>query len=614
MCDTAVVVRPDRVLFAKNSDRDPNEAQLLDWQPRRGHSPGASLRCTWIEIPQVAETWAVLLSRPFWMWGAEMGANEHGVVIGNEAVFTRRPLAKTGLLGMDLLRLALERAESAEQAVDVITELLERHGQGGGCGHENRGFRYHNSFLVADAQGAFVVETADRHWVVEPVQGARSISNGLTVPEFAARHADRVRTRISGSAARRACTQSAAEAATGPADMMRMLRDHGPGNPWPRYSRVNGAMSAPCVHAGGRVAASQTTASWVAELRPGEARHWVTATAAPCIGLFKPVRVDEPLDLGPAPDDRADGQSLWWRHERLHRRVLADPERLAAPLVAERDRLEQRWLADPPPPELAFKEGDALLARWSAALSPRAADRRPRFVRRYWATRARRAGLGLLLLALLVGAPRVRADAAPAPAPPSVGAGCIGCLVRNVVATDLYDEAEWQRLSKGDVLIRHENSEDGGAGIANAAALLPNSPGQVWAVLTDFETWPDFMPLIRDTRVTRRLGGRAWVEQEYRVVARTLRHTTIYDFAPAQGRLSWQLDSEAPHDIAATQGRWQFVPFADGEQTLLRYRAAMDPGRSLPGFLRRFLRQRSLEGLITALRDETARRYRDDGS
>src|SRR3990172_11267895 len=153
MCDTMVVVEPGRVMFAKNSDRDPNEAQLLEWQPPRAHPADSTVQCTRISIPQVPETHAVLISRPFWMFGAEMGANEHGVVIGNEAVFTSEPYEDRGLTGMDLLRLALERASSAAEAVEVITALLETFGQGGGCGHEKRSFTYHNAFLAADGRG-----------------------------------------------------------------------------------------------------------------------------------------------------------------------------------------------------------------------------------------------------------------------------------------------------------------------------------------------------------------------------------------------------------------------------------------------------------------------------
>lgn len=394
MCDTAVVVGAGRVLFAKNSDRDPNEAQLLEWHPRARHAAGAPLRCTWIEIPQVAETHAVLLSRPFWMWGAEMGANEHGVVIGNEAVFTREPLAERGLTGMDLLRLGLERGASAREAVEVIARLLEVHGQGGGCGHEDRSFGYHNGFVVADPSGAFVLETAGRRWALEEVRGARTISNGLTIEPFARCFADPVRSGVADAPRRRSRTEARARRARNAADMMALLRDHGAGHRDPHYARSNGAMAGPCVHAGGLVASSQTTASWVAELDALETRHWVTGTAAPCTGLFKPVRVGEPLCLGPAATDGADAESLWWRHERLHRRVARDPARLLPLYAGERDALEARWREAPPEPAKAFAEGDRRLARWEARVAEASReDVRPGWVRRHWRVRNRRAGL-----------------------------------------------------------------------------------------------------------------------------------------------------------------------------------------------------------------------------
>jgi dipeptidase len=397
MCDTFVVVRPEGVLFAKNSDRDPNEGQVLEWHARREHPPGIKVRCTWIEIPQVRETNAVLLSRPFWMWGAEIGANEHGVVIGNEAVFTDRPYRKVGLTGMDMLRLTLERTASAEEAVASLISLLEEHGQGGGCGHEHRSFRYHNSFLVADAGSAYVVETADSEYAVERVQsGARSISNGLTIPDFAAAHRDRLRDHVAACHVRTGITGAAVQNATGPADMMAALRSHGD-EPWPRYAALNGTLSMPCMHGGGVVASSLSTASWVADLRPESVQHWVTATSSPCLSLFKPVTVHKAVDIGPAPGERSGDGSLWWAHEALHRKVMRAPAELAPLFTSERDELESAWLAHVPDSDAAFADHRSRIEQWTArvdeaAASTSARDARPLWARRYWRKRERTAG------------------------------------------------------------------------------------------------------------------------------------------------------------------------------------------------------------------------------
>jgi secernin len=395
MCDSVVVVADGRVLLAKNSDRDANEAQVLEWHRRRSHPPDARVRCTWIEIPQVAETNAILISRPFWMWGAEMGANEHGVAIGNEAVFTTEPYAANGLTGMDLLRLALERATTAAQAMAIITELLERYHQGGGCGHERRSFTYHNSFAIVDPTEAWVLETAGRHWASERViSGVRSISNGLTIPGFAEHHSDHLKTAVSRCRARQALTQREAGAREpSAAALMTVLRSHG-ANRWPHYSPLNGAMAAPCMHAGGLLAASQTTASWVSELRADDAVHWATGTAAPCTSLFKPFRVDDPVELGPTPDDRFDARTLWWRHERLHRCAIRDPDTAFALFEPERDELQRRWLTQPPTGAAAIAEADESLERWVERVRT-AVDRdaRPPWVRHYWRVRDRRAAI-----------------------------------------------------------------------------------------------------------------------------------------------------------------------------------------------------------------------------
>ncbi|XP_049636004.1 secernin-2 [Suncus etruscus] len=186
-CDCFVSVPPasaiPAVIFAKNSDRPRDEVQEVVFLPAGMHAPGSRVQCTYIEVEQVQKTHAVILSRPAWLWGAEMGSNEHGVCIGNEAVWTKEPVGEgEALLGMDLLRLALERSYSAREAVDVITGLLERYGQGGSCREDPTPFCYHNTFLLADRTEAWVLETAGKLWAAQKIQkGARNLSNQLSI-------------------------------------------------------------------------------------------------------------------------------------------------------------------------------------------------------------------------------------------------------------------------------------------------------------------------------------------------------------------------------------------------------------------------------------------------
>lgn len=176
-CDTFVALPPatveNRIIFGKNSDRLCDEVQEVVYFPAAVHDNlRGHLKCTYIEIDQVPETYAAVLSRPAWLWGAEMGANEHGVCIGNEAVWGREEVCdEEALLGMDLVRLGLERADTAEKALDVIVDLLEKYGQGGNCSEDGMAFSYHNSFLVADRKEAWILETAGKYWAAEKVQG-----------------------------------------------------------------------------------------------------------------------------------------------------------------------------------------------------------------------------------------------------------------------------------------------------------------------------------------------------------------------------------------------------------------------------------------------------------
>jgi len=364
VCDSLCALGPAGTLFAKNSDRPPSEVQLV--APHRRRPPRQEVRTQYLSLPDqgAAET---VLARPTWLWGAEHGVNEHRVAVGNQAVHTSPPTPTDppALLGMDLVRLGLERARSADDALQVITDLVEAHGQGGVA--NAYGEAYSSSFLIADPSGAWELETVGRRWAARPVTGHAAMSNRISIgTDWARASADvgpgsdfddwrdhEEPTAFADVRLAASATFLAGEAGNlTPRLVAAHLRDHGHG-PWGAPGCTDDPHPPPaelladftgisvCMHVRGVIC---TTSSMIVELpraTADPARAWV-ATGTPCVSIFVPVLVAGGDGWSVVPLVLAE-PALWGDVERLRARVEADPDAIG-PIRAMLDPIEaQVW-------------------------------------------------------------------------------------------------------------------------------------------------------------------------------------------------------------------------------------------------------------------------------
>ncbi|HET7357226.1 MAG TPA: C69 family dipeptidase [Nocardioidaceae bacterium] len=388
-CDTFAVKASHSSLggtiLGKNSDRPTREAQPLRYLPaRRAHD---RLRLAYLEIDDIAETIPHLGSSPYWCWGHEFGLNAHGVAIGNEAIFTRDlavnqarhrngERVEPGILGMELLRLALERADSARAAVEVMTDLVERYGQWG-AGTRSQDLAtaaYDNSYLIADPNDIWVLETTGRRWAAKAVdEPTWALSNEPTLRDDWTRSAgDLAEWAQSNGWPAAGERLDFASAVTDPAvplqvshirlqrsrsllrgflqdgpigftEARRVLSDHYEGSflQGPKFNPARPDFLTLCMHQStAGFTWGNTAASTITVLPQGGTPVMWWAPVTPCTSLYLPVVVHQngvpPLlatpgtarGTGPNPEhaeeDRYAEDSMWWRFQRLLELVAGD--------------------------------------------------------------------------------------------------------------------------------------------------------------------------------------------------------------------------------------------------------------------------------------------------
>ncbi|MCK5672533.1 MAG: hypothetical protein KAH95_04115 [Spirochaetales bacterium] len=369
MCDTIVSFKTTdngKSFFGKNSDREPGELQFIDVsiEPVREfeENPFYESLVKYTEGPLInlkeifykfKHPYKAVLSRPVWMWGAEMGVNEKGLTIGNEAVFSKEKPSKTGLLGMDILRLALHNTSNSAEARDFIISLITQYGQGGDGGYKSSLY-YHNSFLIMDGKEAIVLETSGKNYAWKNVESSASISNCYTIIDnktqmdskdlktnfgnFKKHYEGKFYTFFSRGNVRQSYTSKYLKNNKSSLDSIKsLLRSHMSDTDVPGRN-----MSSVCIHARG-IVKSETTASMIVEYGTGSPVIWFTSSPYSCVSTYKPMVLEDAFSDGnPFPDK--EYSISYAKDQQVNSYLFAESySKFTNEASADRDNLEKKF-------------------------------------------------------------------------------------------------------------------------------------------------------------------------------------------------------------------------------------------------------------------------------
>lgn len=147
-------------------------------------------------------------------------------------------------------------------------------------------------------------------------------------------------------------------------------------------------------------------------------------------------------------------------------------------------------------------------------------------------------------------------------------------------------------------------ARDGDVYLVDSISRIAATQEVAWRVLTDYESYADYVP---DITLSRRLGGNpVRVEQQglFRVLfLRKFVHMTL------------EVEEHFPDTISfrAVEGNLRSLQteielFPGGREIVLSYRSRIEPGFWIPGFIGTSLLRAAIEPKLAAVAEEIARR------
>lgn len=150
--------------------------------------------------------------------------------------------------------------------------------------------------------------------------------------------------------------------------------------------------------------------------------------------------------------------------------------------------------------------------------------------------------------------------------------------------------------SEPAVSIGHDEERD--AMVVHASIDIEAKPATVWAVISDCDRAPKFVPNMESCRIVDRDPRDRWQVRE------TLLNITLLPRIRSLSRLEFDKDRRITFkqagggDMRIAEGEWRVEPLARGKATRLRYDAVLALNMAVPHFLVENIANRDVPALM----------------
>lgn len=166
------------------------------------------------------------------------------------------------------------------------------------------------------------------------------------------------------------------------------------------------------------------------------------------------------------------------------------------------------------------------------------------------------------------------------------------------------------RLAGGEILTRVVDVPGSDAPKAQAWGVVDAPPAAVWAVIEDCARYAGTLPRVGKSELVRREGShffcRVSIDMPFPISDLWSVTDAVHVVGPPKWSRTWRF---VEGTYTTNEGGWKLTAFGPGgARTLVEYWVHAEPETAIPGFVQRLAQEKSLPGVIEAVRAAVRKR------